>query len=128
MQSVPYNRTLGVAQIAWIQNFLQFQSTLAYLKEPPSTYGLPAVDLMGGLNSISMSIALGRYSNEYDIEVDIYNLNNSAHDGHLWYLPALVGFFRYNRIVSLVSVSLDGTQAPKVYFKCKSDSLTEDTI
>ena len=120
MQSVPYNRSLGVEQITWIQRFLEFQSTLAYLKDPPSTYAHPAVDVMGGLSSIGISFALGRYTNEYDIELDIYKLIQSAHDGHLLYRPTLVEFFGYNRNVSLVPVSLDGAQAPKVYFTCKS--------
>lgn len=69
LKSVPYDRRTDTEQIEWIVDALQFQSTLAYLKNPPSSYPLPAVDLIGGLNNIKTSIASGEYTNEYDIEV-----------------------------------------------------------
>jgi hypothetical protein len=66
---VPYDQSKDTKQVAWIQDLVQFQSTLAYLKNPPPGYPLPAVDLSGGLNNISTAIASGKYTNEYDIEV-----------------------------------------------------------
>ena len=66
---MPYDGDTDTEQVAWIQDVLQFQSTLAYLKNPPPSYPLPAVDLVGGLDNISTSIANEDYTNEYDIEV-----------------------------------------------------------
>ena len=128
LQDVPISPTLGVAQIAWIQKFLQFQSTLAYLKNPPPTYQPPAVDLVGGLNNITRGLTAGMYRNEYDLELDIYNLIASANDGHLNYIPYLVGSFPYVRNATLVSVSLDGVQVPKIYFQCKTQPTFDDSV
>ena len=69
LRSIPYDRQKDTEQIAWIKYLLQFQSTLAYLKNPPSSYPLPAVDLIGGLDRISSAITDGKYSDEYSIEV-----------------------------------------------------------
>lgn len=71
LHSVPYDRDTDVKQIAWIENLFQFQSTLAYLKDPPPSYPLPAVDIFDELRNISASIASGQYTNEYDIEVRV---------------------------------------------------------
>jgi hypothetical protein len=114
-QDVPIVPYLAVQQIEWMQGFIQFQSTLAWLKNPPAGYDLPPVDL-GGLDKIAQKAASGQYHGEYDFELDIYNLITSAGDGHLAYLPFLIGNFAYMREVSLVSLSLDGVSLPKVYF------------
>ena len=118
LKTIPTDKDLGTAQIAWIQSFLQFQSTLAWLKSPPPTYQLPAVDLVGSLNNISKAITAGKYQNEYQLELDIYNVFTSAADGHLNYKPYLVSI-PILRNASLVSVSLDGVQVPKVYASSK---------
>ena len=117
-QDVPINETLAISQISWIKEFIQFQSTLAYLKNPPTGYLLPPVDLVGGLDAIAKNTAAGHYENEYDFEIDMWSLINSAADGHLSFIPYLMGAFQYSRS-PLVSVSLDGIDLPKVYFLCK---------
>ena len=121
-QDIPINTTLAQASVQWLESFLQFQTTLAYLKDPPSTYPLPPVDIMGGLASITSKITSGQYANEYDFEHDILELIFGAYDGHLAYIPFLPGTFSYSRADSLVSISADGIQLPKVYF------LSEPTI
>ena len=75
---MPHDIDKDTKQIAWLQDILQFQSTLAYLKAPPPSYPLPAVDLVGDLNNISTFVANGKYSNEYDIEVSSSLGNFSA--------------------------------------------------
>jgi hypothetical protein len=113
----------AIAHIEWLQAFLQFQSTVPYLKNPPQTYHLPAVDLVGGLNNISRTVATGGYGTEYDFELDIYTLINAAKDGHLGYTSERIArspvIHRHSGDISLVSVSLDGLQVPKIYFHCK---------
>jgi hypothetical protein len=119
LQDVPINKTLAVAQIDWIQQFIPFQSTLSYLAKPPSSYPLPAVDLVAGLSTIREKADSGAYHNEYDFEYDIYDLFRQAYEGHLVFTPFLVGSFSYDRHVSLVSFSENGTSLPKVYFLCE---------
>lgn len=54
---MPYDQDRGTRQIAWMKDVCQSQSTLAYLSNPPLTYPLPAVDIIGGLDNISTSLA-----------------------------------------------------------------------
>ncbi|KAF2234971.1 hypothetical protein EV356DRAFT_544524 [Viridothelium virens] len=109
------DNTIAVQQIQWIKNFWQFQSTLAYLKDPPPAYAPPATDIMGGLDLISSNAASGKYQNMYDFELDIYRLVASALDGHFSYPSWLLNQFNVNRTVTLVSVSFDGIEEPKAY-------------
>jgi len=109
------DRTLAVELITWIKNFFQFQTTLAYLKDPLPAYQPPAVDIMGSLDSFAIKAAAGQYQGEYDFEYDITNLVAKADDGHFIYSAFLIGSFNPNRHADLVSVSLDGTNLPKVY-------------
>jgi hypothetical protein len=116
LRDIPINNTLAVAQIDWIQRFIPFQTTLSWLKTPPSTYGLPPTDLVGGLENIQSKAESGGYSNYFDFEVDIHTLMKSAHEGHLSFKPFLVGAFEFITHVTLVSISDDGEALPKVYF------------
>ncbi|KAI9698904.1 MAG: hypothetical protein M1820_007325 [Bogoriella megaspora] len=117
LQEVPINKTLAIQQIKWLEDFLQFHSTTAYLKDPPPTYEPAAVDLFSVLNNIKGKALSGQYVNEYDFELEVYNLFVAGRDGHLGFEPSLVGNFGIKRNVELVSVSSDGIQLPKIYFQ-----------
>jgi hypothetical protein len=119
LQDVPINVTLAVAQIDWIQQFISFQSTLAYLKEPPSSYPFPAVDIVAGLDSIRNKADAGTYENEYDFEYDVFKLLQKSQEGHLSFRPFLVYAFSYFRRAPLVSFSTQPSDLPRVYFLCK---------
>ena len=108
-----------MAQIKWLKSYIELQSTLAYLKNPPSDYPFPPVDILGGLDDISSKASNRQYSTEYEFERDIYNLIVRANDGHLAYGAALISSFSFTPNIPLVSVSLDGVQLPKVYFLCR---------
>ncbi|KAF2149104.1 hypothetical protein K461DRAFT_301681 [Myriangium duriaei CBS 260.36] len=114
-QDVPVNKTLVADQIASLKAYLQFQSDLAYLKDPPSSYKLPAVDLLGELDEIAAKVKASGYKSEYDVELDIFQLIGSANDGHLIITPFLIGSFQWATGLNLVSVSPDGIQEPQVY-------------
>jgi hypothetical protein len=116
LRDVPIDQTLAVAQIEWMQRFIPFQSTLSWLKNPPSTYGLPPTDLVGGLQNIQSKAESGDYTNHFDFEVDIDTLMKSASEGHLNFRPFLIGAFQFETGVTLVSISDDGEALPKVYF------------
>lgn len=49
------------AYIDYVIAFVQFQSTLSYLKDPPASYRLPAVDMMKELSTIKHGIVSGWY-------------------------------------------------------------------
>ncbi|KAF2455616.1 hypothetical protein BDY21DRAFT_68796 [Lineolata rhizophorae] len=95
----------------------EFQSTMSYLEDPPSSYAEPAVDILSGLNEIKQKISDGEYTNEFTFEAEVAQLLTSAHDGHFGFEGmAYAGVFRWRRDeeAALVSLSLDGS-VPKVY-------------
>lgn len=110
LTSVPVKRTAALGTIEAVERMAQFQSNLAYLKNPPKDYVNPSVDIMGGLADIRNKVSQNQYRNQYDFEADIGSLLNSARDGHLGFDgPTFVGAVRWRRgAATLVSASLDG--------------------
>jgi hypothetical protein len=97
---------------------VEFQSTLIYLKDPPTGWPNEAVDIIAGLNDIGSKVNDGTYTNEYDFENDIAALFIKAHDGHLNFNGmAYGGAFRWRRNtnIALISASRDGSGVPQVW-------------
>ncbi|KAF1844761.1 peptidase S41 family protein-like protein [Cucurbitaria berberidis CBS 394.84] len=119
IKAVPFNATSGKRLIRAIRPYIDWQSTLSQLKNPPADYAdkvQPPIDIIGGLDKIDSDIDSGRFQNEYDFGWTLYTLIQSAHDGHFAYIPDSVGgIFTWARRVPLVSVSEDGTQLPAVF-------------
>ncbi len=96
--------------------WLQYQSTLAYLKNPPEQYLMNSVDLLGGLSEIRNKVVNGDYTKEINFQSDVASLVASAHDGHLAFIPDMLTIFVYRRTIGqLLSVSLDGESVPQIY-------------
>jgi hypothetical protein len=121
--SAPFSQNLSVALIDYIVPYINFQSDLAYLKNPPSTYLMPAVDILGGLEEIRQNASAGTYPSQYAFDAALFDLVAQAHDGHFIYVPALVGAFQYYNDIPLISISGDGLSLPKVYVQSKSFDL-----
>jgi len=68
---VPLDGARSSAFIDYLNPFLQFQSTLAYLKNPPTGYTLPGVDIIGGLDEIKKNIQKGSYTSQWAFEKDV---------------------------------------------------------
>ncbi|KAI1748140.1 hypothetical protein F4782DRAFT_384659 [Xylaria castorea] len=115
MTSVPFNAAVATRFIAYYNDTLQFQSTLAYHKNPPPSYQQNGVDLIGGLRRLQQNIDEGLYSNQYNFETDLMRLVQAAHDGHLFLDAGVLAAFAFASPRDIVSVSLDGTSLPKVY-------------
>ncbi|KAI9748723.1 MAG: hypothetical protein M4579_007141 [Chaenotheca gracillima] len=116
LQAIPIDNDLAVKQIDYISKYIQFQSTLAYLKNPPEGYLNPPVDIMGGLAEISEKASNGGYRGQHDFELDIYKLIGRAYDGHFSFNPLSIGgLFQFGRQINFVSISEDGHALPKVY-------------
>lgn len=99
---------------------MQFQSTLNYLKDPPTGYQQPAVDLIGGLQTIQSNVNSGTYKNEYEFEVAVQHLLFAAKDDHLDLVWGIFGAFSFGAPYAIVSVSRDGIELPKIHFKSNS--------
>ncbi|KAF1990657.1 hypothetical protein K402DRAFT_410136 [Aulographum hederae CBS 113979] len=102
-----------------LKPFVDWQSTIKVLADPPAEYVKkvqPAVDIFGGLDKIKADVGSGAIESEYGFGVRLYDLIQSAHDGHFVYVPDTIGsVFNWGRPLSLVSVSEDGVKLPAVF-------------
>ncbi|ORY66048.1 peptidase S41 family protein [Pseudomassariella vexata] len=114
LQSVPNKPEPAGKMIDSLQAFVQWQSTLVYLNTPPSSYMLPATDIVGRLNNAKTKALAGGFASEYDFQLEVVKTFLSAHDGHFVYRPDMFGF-RNNLAADIVSVSVDGKSVPKLY-------------
>jgi hypothetical protein len=119
-RSAPFSQNLSVALIDYIIPYINFESDLVYLANPPSTYPFPAVDILGGLREIRQNASAGTYTSQYNFDAAISGLVASAHNGHFVYAPGLVAAFEYSNNIPLVSISVDGLTLPEVYVGSKS--------
>ena len=115
LSSVPFNPGVATQFLTYYNDTLQFQSTSAYLKNPPASYQQPAVDLLHGLSQIQLDINNGVFENQYAFEATLQNLIQQAHDTHLVLDFGILNAFSFGSPYGIVSVSPDGVQNPKIY-------------
>jgi hypothetical protein len=115
LTSVPFNDAVATRFINYYNTTLQFQSTLAYLKNPPQGYQQPAVDVLQGLQQIQQNVTDGHYPNEYTFEADLQLLVYSLHDAHVSLTAGALSAFSFGSPYSISSASIDGKQPPQVY-------------
>ncbi|CAD6442926.1 3be7d645-f545-49a8-9f74-de9323dcc10e [Sclerotinia trifoliorum] len=130
LQSVPLDVQRSSNFVDYIEPFWQFQSTLAYLKDPPPDYPLPGADMLGGLAEIKDSINSGYYANQWEFEKDLYALGNILpHDFHVNLPLPLMSVFSFSTLDGpLVSISSDGLSLPEIYFKHDLDKQRNMTL
>ncbi|KAJ9612286.1 hypothetical protein H2200_003883 [Cladophialophora chaetospira] len=115
-QSVPLVEEDTLDLLTGLKAWFQWQSTLAWLKDPPTDWPFAPVDLMAGLEDLSDQVQDGTLTSEIDFEWQLVDLMASARDGHFTFFPDAYSVFIYfNPMGSLVSVSSDGIQLPEVY-------------
>src|ERR1700760_2541596 len=81
LQSIPLNATGALDLVHSLKPYVRFQSTLAWLKDPPSEYAeklFGPVDLLGGLDQIAEKVKGEEYSGEYEFGFELYKLFQSA--------------------------------------------------
>jgi len=121
LTSVPFNAAVATRFLDYLNTTLQFQSTLAYLKDPPEGYQQRAIDVEGGLQAIRNNVTSGNYKNQYAFEADVHLLLYGTHDGHVSLSGGVLAAFYFLAPVSITSASPDGKALPKVY-------ITDDII
>ncbi|KAH6638299.1 hypothetical protein C7974DRAFT_158490 [Boeremia exigua] len=115
LTSVPFNSAVASRFIAYWNETLQFQTTLAYLKNPPEGYQQPAVDFETELGKIQQRVDAGAYRNQYDFEADVQLLTYALKDGHVILNAGILSAFSFGSPYEITSASIDGKQAPKIY-------------
>ncbi|UPX11528.1 uncharacterized protein EKO05_0002131 [Ascochyta rabiei] len=115
LTSVPFNSAVASRFIKYWNETLQFQSTLAYLKSPPEGYQQPAIDFVAELGRIQQRVEAGEYYNQYNFEADVQLLVLALKDGHVTLTAGVLAAFSFASPYEVVSASIDGKQAPKIY-------------
>ncbi|KAJ8071606.1 hypothetical protein OCU04_001929 [Sclerotinia nivalis] len=117
LNSVPLNTTAALEYVNGLEPYMEWQSDLEYLKDPSAEYFYPPLDVMGKLASVKSNLETGGvYANEYEFQQDLYQIFALAHDGHFVVYPDLLSAaFDWRRQRSLVSISSDGVEIPKIY-------------
>ncbi|KAF4625364.1 hypothetical protein G7Y89_g12800 [Cudoniella acicularis] len=118
LASVPLNASAATVLVESILPYVEWQSDISYLKNPPDGYQEPGVDIWKAFDAILRNIKIRRYANEYQFQADLLRTFNSVHDGHFRFAPDLISkVFGFRRPVQLVSVSKDGVEIPKIYVR-----------
>lgn len=133
LTSVPFNAAVATRFINYINTTLQFQSTLAYLKDPPPGYQQPAVDVLAELQNIQTNVTTGVYLNQYQFETDLQHLLYKTHDAHLYHTGGITAAFSFLAPFSITAASADGKSLPQVYItsdviKSQNESWTPSAI
>ena len=115
--SAPFNATVALAFLSYYNDTIQFQSTLAYLKDPPPSYQQPSIDVQASLNTIAEMIEAGEFENEYVFEVAVQAVLYATHDDHVTLSAGILSAFTFGSPYSIVSASTDGIELPKVYIE-----------
>lgn len=122
LMSLPLYKREASILVESLKEYLQFHTTIKYLTKRPSGLFAPrqTTDILAGLDVILKTLKVPEaYQNrEYDFQVAVYEVINQARDGHLTYIPDVLGkLFQFERPVQLASVlDLSGrTHVPKIY-------------
>ena len=113
--SVPFNPAVATDFVKYYNDTIQFQTTLAYLRSPPSGYQQPPVDLIQSLDQIQEHINSGAFQNQYEFEATLLNLVYAAHDFHVQLSAGILQAFTFYSPYSLIALSSDGKELPKIY-------------
>ncbi|KAF2766736.1 hypothetical protein EJ03DRAFT_174479 [Teratosphaeria nubilosa] len=118
INSVPFNQSAAIDLLDSIRPYLNWQTTIEYLKDPPAEYAelvQAPYDFYARYEEIYSKAKSGSYKNEYAFGFDLYEVFQRAHDGHFVIYPDSVTLiFSYGRTAPLVSVSDDGG-VPQVF-------------
>jgi len=115
LTSVPFNPAVATRFLEYYNDTLEFQSTLTYLKNPPTSYQQPGVDLIAGLQHLQEAINNGVFPNQYEFEAALQTLLYATHDAHVNLYAGILAAFTFASPYDIVSLSIDGIQLPKVY-------------
>ena len=115
---MPLNKQNASIVLDGLEAFWTFHSDSAWLKNPPSSYPVPGVDLNAGLASICANVESGNITGEYQFQSAIQDLVNQVADGHFYYEMDLLHVFKFDNhaIGPVAAVSKDGTSLPLSYY------------
>ena len=113
--TAPFNATVASGLVSYYKDFLQFHSTLAYLKDPPPSYQQPSIDVLASLDALEAQVQAGAFKTEYDFEVALQTVIYATHDAHVSLSAGILSIFTFGSPLRIVSVSSNGIELPKIY-------------
>lgn len=113
--TAPFNATVASGLVSYYKDFLQFHSTLAYLKDPPPSYQQPGIDVLASLDALEAQVQAGAFKTEYDFEVALQTVIYAIHDAHVSLSAGILSIFTFGSPLRIVSVSSNGIELPKIY-------------
>ena len=113
--TAPFNATVAGGLVSYYKDLIQFQSTLAYLKDPPPSYQQPSIDVLASLDALEAQVQAGTFKTEYDFEVALQTIIYAIHDAHVALSAGLLSIFTFGSPLRIVSVSSNGIELPKIY-------------
>lgn len=113
--TAPFNATVASGLVSYYKDFLQFHSTLAYLKDPPPSYQQPSIDVLASLDALEAQVQAGAFKTEYDFEVALQTVIYAIHDAHVFLSAGILSIFTFGSPLRIVSVSSNGIELPKIY-------------
>ncbi|PSN72087.1 hypothetical protein BS50DRAFT_516100 [Corynespora cassiicola Philippines] len=126
LKNVPFNPAVAERFIDYYNETLQFQTTLAFLADPPAGYQQPPVDVLQVLQEIRANATSGVYKSQYVFEAEVQLLVNRMHDGHTSLNAGILSPFTFVSPYSLVSASVDGKSAPRIFLADHVHQATEN--
>ncbi|KAJ5913253.1 hypothetical protein N7504_002136 [Penicillium tannophilum] len=117
LQDLPFEPKRASSFVKEYRKYVQFESDIEILKNPPSSYQMPPTDLLGGLDKIERKAAAGEYKSQYEFDTDLKALSLSTYQSHFTLTLCSMSLFIFENSVPLVSISSDGTSLPEVYTK-----------
>ena len=113
--TVPFNATVARGLLSYYKDLLQFQTTLAYLKDPPPSYQQPSIDVLASLDALEAQVQAGAFTTEYDFEVALQTVIYAIHDAHVSLSAGILSIFTFGSPLRIVSASSNGIELPKIY-------------
>ncbi|KAI1824982.1 hypothetical protein F4861DRAFT_217988 [Xylaria intraflava] len=107
LNSVPIDKEGALRYIESMEPYIEWQSDVAFLKNPPKDYFYPPHDVWAVIKDLKADIAADKYQSEYAWQQDLYvKLFGPAHDGHFVSYPdVLANAIQWVRPYALVSIS-----------------------
>ncbi|KAF3921136.1 hypothetical protein ABW21_db0200967 [Orbilia brochopaga] len=121
--SIPLSVDLSLEFIKQLGKYLQFQSTIKWLTNPPEGSLQDPLDILGELEELAGKVASGEIVHHIIFEYSIKKLLQRAHEGHLAILFNSGVLLQFRGPFSLASVSTDGVAKPKVYVQSDVQAL-----
>jgi hypothetical protein len=118
LESVPLDKDGNILLINELKLYLQWQSNLAYLRNPPPEYTEAPVDILSELDKILKRLSANAFRNEYQFQVELMDLIEKGYDNHLAWQPDIIAAvmqFQRTPGTELISISADGLGLPEIF-------------